>query len=382
MSLPPAVILAAGESSRFWPLSTHGHKSLHRLCGRPIIEHALRSFAAAGGSAAIIVQSTHAPLNEFAFRTIEETLGDGESFGLSLTFVDMVEPTGARDAIMLAAPHLSGDFLVINPENLNAGDLAVELVTARNGAAAVVAAQERPDPWSFGVFKEAEGKLTGYVEKPAPGTEPSRLCNMGIQLLGLDYLELLRHEASGDPEGNLKALLRLSENAAVRIHTTSLPFFPLKYPWDLFRMAEYLKPSPGPYLGENVQIDPTATVGDDSVIEQDTVIGPGVAVRGSLIGAGSRIDSPVTSSILGADVTVARDVTIEHQSGEGGAVIATVKGHSVDSGRDSLGTVIGQGTAVVSGTTLGAGSLIGAGNEMEKDVPPAGSVPDAAGRNN
>ena len=50
-----AVILAAGESSRFWPLNKN-HKSLIKIMGRPLIWWTLKSLEKAGISEAVIIQ--------------------------------------------------------------------------------------------------------------------------------------------------------------------------------------------------------------------------------------------------------------------------------------------------------------------------------------
>lgn len=374
-AMPTAVILAAGESSRFWPLSTHGHKSLHRLCGCPIIEHTVRSLVSAGITDIVIVQSTGRPDSQFPYRSVEHHLADGVGLGARISYVSQPEPRGQRDAILRAATDISGDFIIINPENLNAGEIARELLASRGDAAAVIAAQEREDTWQFGVFEESDGQLSGFVEKPARGSEPSQLCNMSVQLVTPRYVELLNAESDQDPAANLTALVKLAHESPVRICVTTAQFFPLKYPWDLFQMAQYLKPAGKPYLGENVRINPTASVDPGSVIEQDTVIGSGVTVTGSLVGAGSHIKSSVSNSVFGADVQVEEGVTIKAVDAQP-TVSATVKGASVDSGLSSLGALVGQGSTLKAGVTVGAGAMIGAQAEVTTDVAAAGSVPD------
>ena len=371
---PTALILAAGESSRFWPLSTHGHKSLHRLGGRPLIEHTVRSLVAVGLNQIIVVQSAGVPGSPFPYRTIEQHLGDGRALGAEISYVVQPDPRGQRDAILRGTTGIEGEFVIVNPENLNAGEIVQELLAVKGDVAAVVAAHERDDTWQFGVFEVTDGQLTGFVEKPKRGTEPSRMCNMSVQVVGPRYLELLKEESDQDPVANLTALLKLANESNVRVCATTQPFFPLKYPWDLFPMAAYLKPPDRPYFGENVHIDPSATVDQDSVIEQDSVIGPGVRIIGSLIGAGSRIGATVSSSILGADVVIETGAVLRDHS-DAATVTATIKGQSVDSGRPLLGAVIGQGS-MVGGVQLGAGCLIGAGARVSCDIAPAASLPD------
>lgn len=378
MILPPAVILAAGESSRFWPLSTHGHKSLHRLCGKAIIEHTVESLVTAGITELVIVQSPISRHEIFPHRTIEDQLGDGSRYGATIRYVEQPEPLGQRDAILRAATTgLEGDFLIINPENLNAGELARELVEAKGDAAGAVAAQRRDDTWLFGVFSETDGKLDGLVEKPPRGEEPSQLCNMSVQLLGQDYLALLKNEPPDRPAANLSALLRLAGSAEVRIHVTDLPFFPLKYPWNLFAMAGHLKPVDGPYLDPAARVDDAVTVDADCVIEADAVVTGPAVLTASLVGAGSRVDgTDLPHSILGADVRIGPEAVIGHQAGAGQTVRSEVKGDAVDSGQRDLGVVVGQGARIDRGTHIAAGTMIGAYAHVGSGRPTSGTVAD------
>ncbi|MFB6215539.1 MAG: NTP transferase domain-containing protein, partial [Candidatus Aenigmatarchaeota archaeon] len=51
-----AVILAAGESSRFKPLSQNRHKALMSALGKPLIEHTIDELRSAGVDEVIVVQ--------------------------------------------------------------------------------------------------------------------------------------------------------------------------------------------------------------------------------------------------------------------------------------------------------------------------------------
>jgi len=58
-----AVILAAGESSRFWPLNQK-HKSLFKIMGRPLIWYTIESLKKAGIKDIIIVQGPKKDIEE------------------------------------------------------------------------------------------------------------------------------------------------------------------------------------------------------------------------------------------------------------------------------------------------------------------------------
>jgi NDP-sugar pyrophosphorylase family protein len=359
MNAPLAVILAAGESSRFWPLSTHGHKSLHRLVGHSIIEHTVRSLANVGVGEFLIVQSPLREAATFAHRTVAAELGSGAPLGVRLSYYDLPQARGSGDALLAVADQLPEQFLLVNPENINAGDLLKSLLEQPEPDATVIAVgQERQDTEHFGVFEFEDDRIVGITEKPPRGSEPSKLCNMGVYYMRRGFVEALRKR----PYHEFSLVLELSEQAAqgnVAVVTTTEPFFPLKFPWHLFAMRDALCGGEN-YVGENVSLHETATIGKNCCIERDVSVGAGVQLEDCIIGAGCVVESSLTSSILGAGVTIQSDVTIATQNQDASSVTPIVKGQPVSSDRQQLGAVIGQGASILSGAMLPAGVLLGA----------------------
>jgi MurNAc alpha-1-phosphate uridylyltransferase len=103
-----AMILAAGKGERLRPLTLHTPKPLVRAGGVPLIEHHVRALAAAGFSELVI---NHAWLGQ----QIEDYLGDGSRFGVSIAYSAEGEPLETGGGIVQALP-LLGDqpFALIN----------------------------------------------------------------------------------------------------------------------------------------------------------------------------------------------------------------------------------------------------------------------------
>lgn len=103
-----AMILAAGKGERLRPLTLHTPKPLVRVAGVPLIEYHLRALAAAGFTEVVI---NHAWLGQ----QIEDYLGDGSRFGLSIAYSAEAEPLETGGGIFQALP-LLGDqpFALIN----------------------------------------------------------------------------------------------------------------------------------------------------------------------------------------------------------------------------------------------------------------------------
>lgn len=103
-----AMILAAGKGERMRPLTLHTPKPMVPVAGQPLIEYHLQALAKAGVTEVVI---NHAWLGQ----QIEDHLGDGARFGLSIRYSPEGEPLETGGGIFKALP-LLGDapFLLVN----------------------------------------------------------------------------------------------------------------------------------------------------------------------------------------------------------------------------------------------------------------------------
>lgn len=103
-----AMILAAGKGERMRPLTLHTPKPLVPVAGVPLIEYHLRALAAAGFTEVVI---NHAWLGQ----QIEDHLGDGSRWGLSIRFSPEGEPLETGGGIFKALPLLGDEpFVLVN----------------------------------------------------------------------------------------------------------------------------------------------------------------------------------------------------------------------------------------------------------------------------
>ncbi|VVQ14285.1 N-acetylmuramate alpha-1-phosphate uridylyltransferase [Pseudomonas fluorescens] len=103
-----AMILAAGKGERMRPLTLTTPKPLVRAGGVPLIEYHLRALAAAGFTEIVI---NHAWLGQ----QIEDYLGDGSRFGVSIEYSAEGEPLETGGGIFRALPLLGDEaFVVVN----------------------------------------------------------------------------------------------------------------------------------------------------------------------------------------------------------------------------------------------------------------------------
>ena len=116
-----------------------------------------------------------------------EAFPDGMCAGVRLRYAVEPAPLDTAGAIRFAADASGIDdtFVVANGDVLT--DLDVSSLVAfhrANGAEATLHLIAVPDPSVFGVVAlGADGRVERFVEKPAPGTEPSNLVNAGTYVL-------------------------------------------------------------------------------------------------------------------------------------------------------------------------------------------------------
>src|SRR5579859_3817192 len=101
-----AVILAAGQSSRFYPFHSAVHKSLIKIMGKTLLEHTLVSLRKAGIYDIVIVVSPNGP--------IEKLLGDGKKLGVHITYVIQQETLGMGHALLQTKKYIKDDFFLLH----------------------------------------------------------------------------------------------------------------------------------------------------------------------------------------------------------------------------------------------------------------------------
>jgi len=100
-----AVIIAAGESSRFWPLSNGRHKCQIKVCGRSLIYWTIKSIVDQGIRDIVIVTRPDAVLRE-------ELSPAAAELGVKLSFVSQEKPLGTGQAVSLAEKYIKEPFFV------------------------------------------------------------------------------------------------------------------------------------------------------------------------------------------------------------------------------------------------------------------------------
>lgn len=163
-----AVIVAGGFGTRMLPLTERRPKHLLEVGGVPFLEHQIAKLVGAGVEHVVLATSYRAEL-------FQPVLGDGERFGVRLTYVTEEEPLGTAGAIRNVAEVLTDDpegaVVILNGDVLSGHDLGAQLrdfETPRAGRSVDVSLHlvEVDDARAFGcVPTDHEGRVVGFVEK-------------------------------------------------------------------------------------------------------------------------------------------------------------------------------------------------------------------------
>ncbi len=401
-----AVLLAAGESSRCWPLCEGRHKSLLALLGRPLLRWTLEALERAGVRDVLIVQAPH--------RAIERELQGLALPTLKVRYTIQPEPRGMGDALLGVRSLLDEKFFVLHAHGFTADRWIPAMLQKRlqSGCELVLAGQRTQEPWKYGMLALEGDRATDIVEKPDVERAPSDVRALGIYLLSRRFIDDLErveeHHYSFE-----NALAQYMRKHDVRVVVGDAPSVSLKYPWDLFEAARLLMDEhlqehraetaevsrhaliEGPvYIGEDVRVYEHAVIKGPCYIGDGCVVGTGAIVReycdleprvtvgphaevarclfqqGASTHSGYFGDSIFDIGARAGAGTVTANVKVHRDE-----IKPVVKGERVPTGRRALGAIVGAeaqlgiGVLTMPGALIGARSFVGPGTVVDENVP-------------
>ena len=282
-----AVVLVGGFGTRLRPLTLTTPKQMLPVVGTTMLEHVIGGLGAHGVDEVVLSLG----YKEDVFR---EAYPDGECAGVALTYAVEPEPLDTAGAVRFAAEAAGIDetFIVVNGDVFT--DLDVTEVWNRHhevGAEGTIALTPVDDPSRYGVVPtDPDGKVLGFVEKPAPHEAPTNWINAGTYVLEPSVLQ------------------RIETGRKVSIERETFPAIVADGGLWAVQSGAYWVDAGTPQTYIDIQLDlidgvrgtarqgiaDTASIADDadvvhSVVMAGARIGPGAVVRDSIVSVGATV---------------------------------------------------------------------------------------------
>ncbi|NLX11398.1 MAG: NTP transferase domain-containing protein [Chloroflexi bacterium] len=293
-----AVILAAGRGTRLGTLTKDRPKSMLPVLGRPIIARVMDRLHEAGIKRFVVV--------------VGQEEGGAASYlsgswhpNAEVQFAIQAIPTGTVDALLMAAPYLTGPFLLTAVDNITSAQHVHNLIACfdrhPDQLAALSLLTATPDQIrrSSDVVIE-DSRIVDIEEKPAePRGQWASIMLYAFSLRLLDYLPHVPVSPRGERElvSAIRAGIREGRRVGYAVADWRLH---LTHELDLLainrhylqegRDAHILSEIPASVqLIPPVRIDPKVSVGQDARIgpnvylESGATVGPGAVLRDSVV---------------------------------------------------------------------------------------------------
>jgi mannose-1-phosphate guanylyltransferase len=354
-----AVVLVGGEGTRLRPLTRTIPKPLLPIAGQPFLERQL-AWLARHDIDEVVLALGYLP------DAFVDQFPDGEHAGVRLRYAVEPFPLGTAGGIRFAATTagIEERFVVCNGDVLTTLDVsALVRFHEQHGAEATIHLTRVEDPSAFGVVPTYDdGEVKAFVEKPPPGTAPSRWINAGTYVLEPSVLSRVPDDLTVSIERETFPRM-LEERGRLFASGTD------DYWLDIGTPQKYLEAhadtllgkvglpplhgareiAPGVWAERDFELAGDASVKAPSLLGDQAVIESGARVEGSTL---------TNRSVVGQDAVVR------------GAVL--LAGAHVDEGATVEHSIVGPDAHVGARATLTDCSIVGAGAR----VSPGASVSD------
>lgn len=407
MKKPIFLVLAGGIGKNFAPLVTN--KSVFPFFGQTLLAHTLEMIRLAGAKEAIVVCNDDN----------EKLASDLNSKNLKIQTIKQNDALGQADAINLAADLVQNQPIVI----MNAVDLidpkflSSFIKKASNTYAQIVGM--KVNEYFLGGYLKVDGKrVTGIIEKPARGQEPSDLANLFFHYFRepQELFDLIKKQKNSD-DAYEKALDQLMQKRQVEFMTYQGYWQKLKQAHQVLDMTQLflkyklknkiargvyvdrLAKIEGPvqieagakilagavikgpaYIGQNVIVG-NHTLIRDSIIERDSVVGFGCEIARSYIGPKCSLHHNfIGDSVLEAQVNPSYGTCTANLRFDGQAVKMRLASKDqkndllIDTNKTKLGAIMAKGVflgvncSILPGISLGKNAKALPGSVIDRAV--------------
>lgn len=280
--IPLFVILAGGQGQRFAPLVTN--KTIFPFMDKPLLFWQLKQLQRVGVKNVLIATNSqnHAYLEKLKIK------------GLTIQTKRQSQPLGMADALLHLTKEI-GDrpVVIMNAVDVVSDDLFKTLIQEieTNQPQGLVTGIKVKEYFPGGYLQLQGSQVTGVIEKPQPGQEPSDLVNLVFHYFSQPqkFIKLLKQTSSQDDDVYEQALTKLMAQQDFGFISYDGYWGKLKYPHFVLDVMQL-------FLTHRLQtkINPSAQISDQAVIEGQVFITENVKVEAGAVIKGPAYIGPNT----------------------------------------------------------------------------------------
>ncbi len=306
------LILSGGKGSRLYPLTFTNAKQLIPVANTPVLFRVIASIRDAGiDDIGIVVGNTAAK--------IKRAVGNGDRWGVKITYIQQDEPLGLAHAVKISADFLGDErFVMFLGDNVIEGGISPLIAQFANSewnSQIVLTPIDHPEDYGVAELDD-DGRIKRLIEKPKH--PPSNLALVGIYMFDHNILQAV-NEITPSWRGELEitdAIQWLVDNGyAVHPYIHRGWWIDTGQPGDMLEandlVLEELEYKIEGYVDRESEVGRRVTIQRGAEIINSVVRGP------SIIGENARI----VNSYIGPFTSIDHDVLIENSEIEHSMVL-------------------------------------------------------------
>ena len=311
-----AIILAAGKSTRTYPLTLTRPKPLLKVANKTLLEHNLDNLEGAADEAILVVG--------YKKEMIKKHLGNKYK-KIKIRYAEQKRQLGTAHALSAAEHFIKGRFFLMMGDDIYPRE---DIRNCAKHRYSILAARVK-SPRNFGVIIQKNNILTDIVEKPKlflSGQISTAFYSLDKEIFKC-IKEIKKSERNElEMPDAIKALSKKEKIYCVK----SKAWIPIAYPWDLLTADRILRKNKN-LIGKNSRIRGkviNSSIGDNciisgnvenSIIMDNSEISAFSEVKNSVIGNNVHFNGKIISGKTGAITANGEKIKIEQKFG---AVIA------------------------------------------------------------
>jgi len=316
------IILHGGHGTRLRPLTHTGPKQLLPIANKPMSQFCIEAIAETGITEIAII------IGGVGSNKVREYYGDGEKFGVNITYIEQDKPRGIAHAIRLCKDFINDEkFLVFLGDNIiqkSINDFVDNFKNSDYDATFLLCEVENPS--RFGIADIENDKIVKITEKPK---EPkSNLAVTGIYLLTpaiFGIIDNLKPSWRNELEitDALDELLKNNDN---------ISFEKITEYWKDTGTPEDIIHANGEIIGKMLKYSEKEM--KDHIIGENTIIESNVKIMGPvIIGNNCHV---LSNSSIGPNVSIGNNTIISTSSIENSIIMENCKIESSTEIKDSI----------------------------------------------